>query len=308
MNPKDITSVFGNRRESYFLKSLTRKPEFWNDCLSSRRIAQTDFLTQAAANLFAGLDTAVLESLYIPNLIKRKVFRRKDADAVPIPTTKMLSDPLLCEDKLHSLFGGDRFDTISQIIGAEGIEILKSKNLKQNVKALLEGMINNPQDAKSWIMIYAVANDLPIYDDLSQMCFDVLKNSTADSLFQDEIENPAFILFAAASQVANFGSEKLRTKFREIILETFKKLEADDKFKENLETRATLLDAALFLSYVPNDSSKSNKEFAAIVEKIQSEWKDFSDNFGHAFSNTFWSIPLTDNENWCHLNLKLRTV
>jgi hypothetical protein len=62
-------------------------------------------------------------------------------------------------------------------------------------------------------MIYAVANDLAIYDDLRELCLDVLKNSTADSLFQDDIENPAFILFAAASQAANFGDEELRIIF-----------------------------------------------------------------------------------------------
>ena len=66
------------------------------------------------------------------------------------------------------------------------------------------------------------------------------------------------------------------------------------------------MNVALFLSYVPNDSSKSNEEFAAIVEKIQSDWKDFANDLGHAFGNTFWNDPLTENENWRHLNLKLR--
>jgi len=265
-------------------------------------------LTQAAANLFAGIDKMVLESLAIPELIRKEVFRQTDNDDVPIPATKLLNDPTLCDDKLQSLFGGDRFDALSPIIGTESVEILKSENLKHSVKTYLEGMLDNPKNTKSWIMIYAVANDLAIYVDLRELCLDVLKNSTADSLFQDEIENPAFILFAAASQVANFGDEELRLNFREIVLETFRKLEADEKFKENVEARATLMDAALFLSYVPNDSSKSNKEFAAIVEKIQSEWKDFANSFGHAFGNTFWNIPVVEGEGWRYLNLKIRSA
>lgn len=308
MEPKNIVSVLGNRRESYFLESLTRKAEFWNDCVYPRRTSRTNFLTQASANLFAGIDTAVLKSLTIPELIGKEVFRQTGNDEVPIPATKLLNDPTLCDDKLQSLFGGDRFDALSPIIGAESIEILKSENLKQSVKTYLEGLLDNPKDTKSWIMIYAIVKDLPIYDDLRGLCLDVLKNSTADALFQNEIENPAFILFAAASQVANFGDEELRINFREIVLEMFRKLEADDKFKENVEARATLMDAALFLSYVPNDSLKSNKEFATIIEKIQNEWKDFANSFRHAFDNTFWDVPLTDNENWRHLNLKLRSA
>jgi len=308
MEPKNIVSGLSTRRESYFLESLTRKPEFWNDCVYPRRTSRTDFLTQAAANLFAGIDKAVLESLMIPELIRKEVFRPTDNDEVPIPATKLLNDPTLCDDKLQSLFGGDRFDALSHIVGTESVEILKSENLKQSVKTFLEGMFDKPKDTKSWIMIYAVANDLAIYDDLRELCLDVLKNSTADSLFPDEIENPAFILFAAASQIANSGDEKLRINFREIVLETFRKLEADEKFNENLEARATLMDAALVLSYVPNDSLKSNEEFAGIVEKIQSEWKGFANNFGHAFGNSFWNVSLTESVNWRYLNLKLRSA
>lgn len=308
MEPKNIVSGLGNRRESYFLKSLERKPEFWNDCVYSRRIARTDFLTHAAANLFAGIDKAVLESLTIPELIRKEVFRQNDNDEVPIPATKLLSDPVLCEDKLQSLFGGDRFDTLSPVIGAEGIEILKSENLKQSLKTFLEGMLDNPKDTKSWIMIYAVANDLPIYEDLQKLCIDVLKTSTVDSLFQEGIENPAFILFAASSQVANFGDENLRLNFREKVLETFRKLEVGNDFTENVEVRTILMDAALALSYVPNDILKSNQDFATMVEKIQNEWKDFTNGFGHAFNNTFWNIPVTDGEGWRYLNLTIRSL
>jgi hypothetical protein len=95
-------------------------------------------LTQAAANLFAGIDKAVLESLTIPELIKKEVFRQTDGEEVPIPATKLLNDPTLYDDKLQSIFGGDRFGVLSPIIGAESVEILKSENLKQSVKTYLE--------------------------------------------------------------------------------------------------------------------------------------------------------------------------
>jgi hypothetical protein len=306
MEPKNIVAGFGNRRESYFLESLTRKPEFWNDCVYPRRTARTDFLTHAAANLFAGINNEVLEALMIPELIKKEVFRESDNDEVQIPATKLLSDPTLRDDKLQSLLGGDRFETLSPIIGAENIEILKSENLKQSVKTYLEGMLENPKDTKNWIMIYAVANDLPIYKDLQELCLDVLKTSTADSLFQEGIENPAFVLFAAACQAANFGDRNLTANFQEKVLETFRKLESEDNFRENVEVRATLMDAALALSYVSNDALKSNEKFAAMVEKIQNEWKDFTNDFGHAFNHTFWNIPVVDGDGWRHLNLIIR--
>jgi hypothetical protein len=273
----------------------------------SRRTARTDFLTHAAANLFAGIDETVLQSLEIPDLIRKEVFREIDNDEVSIPSFKLLSDPMLREDKLQSLLGGDRFDALSPVIGNDNIEILKSENLKQSVKKYLEGMLENPKDTKNWMMVYSVANDLPIYNDLQKLCLDALKITTVDSLFQEGVENPAFILFAAASQAANFGDEDLTSDFREKVLEMFKKLDADDNFRENAAVRATLIDAALALSYVPNDTLKSNEEFAALIEKIQNEWKGFTNDFGHAFSNTFWNMPVVDGNAWRHLNLRIRS-
>jgi hypothetical protein len=306
MEPKDIVSGLSSRRESYFFESLGRKTEFWNDCAYPRRISQTEFLTQVAGNLFSGIDKTVLESLKIPELINNNVFSQNNEDEVPITATKLLSDPTLCSNRLQSLFGGDRFDVLSPVIGDKNIDILKSENLKQSVKTFLENMINDPNEAKGWIMVYAIITDLPIYEDLRDLCFSVLKAATTDSLYQNDIGNPVFILFAATSQVANFGNENLRTDFREKLIEVLKKLEADANFKENLEVHATLMDAALALSYVPEDSSKSNKEFSSLIEEISNEWENFTNDFRHAFANTFWNTPLIDSEGWRHLNLKLR--
>ena len=73
-------------------------------------------------------------------------------------------------------------------------------------------MLEISKDTKNWIIIYFVANDLPIYKNLQELCLHVLKTSQADSLFQEGIENPSFILFAAGSQAANFeGGDQVKT-------------------------------------------------------------------------------------------------
>jgi hypothetical protein len=308
IEPKNIVAGLSNRRESYFFESLTRKPEFWNDCVYPRRVSRIDFLTHAAAKLFTGIAENVLESLSIPELIRTKVFRSNENEAVPMPSVKLLFDPILCNDKLNSLFGGDRFETLSPIIGSKNIEILKSENLKQSLKIYLNRMNDNPKESKDWVMVYAIANDLPIYEESREVCLNVLKNLSQNSFLPEDVEDPGFIFFAAANQVINFGDIKLRADFRENILTVIKNLETDESLKKNLEVLATLLDAALALSYYPNDTEKSNKEFVAIIEKISNEWQDFANSFGHAFENTYWNLPLIDGKSWHYFNLILRTT
>jgi hypothetical protein len=308
IEPKNIVSSLNNRRESYFFESLARNQEFWNDCVYPRRVSRTDFLTHAAAKIFAGIDETILQSLTIPELIRKEVFRQNDETGALIPSTRLLFDPVLCDDKLKSLFGGDRFEALLPIIGAENTEILKSDNLIQSAKTLLERVAEDPKESKNWTLFYAIVMDLPIYSDLRELCFNALKNLSQNSFLQEDVENPGFIFFAGASQVANFGDEKLRKDFRKTIVEIFSKLEVNDNLKDNLEVRATLLDAALCLSYLPDDSEKSNKEFAEIIEKISHQWQDFVIKFGHPFTNTFWNIPLVDGESWRHLNLLFRAT
>jgi hypothetical protein len=308
IKPKNIISGLSNRRESYFFESLARKPEFWNDCVYPRRISRIVFLTQLIAKLFAGADITVLDSLGIPELIRKEVFRQNDGDGAPVPATELLCDPMLYEDKLKSLFGGDRFKALSPIIGIENIEVLKSENLKQSVKIFLERMIDDSKDAKNWVLVYAVINDLPIYEELQELCVNALKTLSQNFQLANEIENKDFVLFAAASQVVNFGDENLRNDFIQNVLERFKMLESDDNYEETLKTRATLVDAALALSYVKGDSLKSNEEFVAVIEKMDNEWRDFTDKFGYIFANIFWNLPLSGSRSWHCLNLKLRAI
>ncbi|HQU81687.1 MAG TPA: hypothetical protein PKY59_01090, partial [Pyrinomonadaceae bacterium] len=175
IEPKNIVSGINNRRGSYFFESLARKPELWNDCVYPRRVSRTDFLTHAAAKIFAGIDEDILESIKIPELIRKEVFRPNENDEVPIPSAKLLFDPILSDNKLESLFGGDRFEALSSIIGIENIEILKSENLKQSLKIYLERMKDDPKESKNWIMVYAIANDLPVYQDLRGLCLNALE-------------------------------------------------------------------------------------------------------------------------------------
>lgn len=304
--PEDIIQHLSNRNHNFF-ESLNREPRIWNDCSYPNRISHTKFLSHVAANLFQGINETVLESLDVIEMIKENVFQK--SDGFFLPKIDLMMDPMLCEDKLQSLFGGDRFDVLSQIIDSDLVKPLKSESLKQDLKTYLEEIVRNPQKMRNWIIVHLIVNNLPIYEELKELCLKGLKSFTIDSLFQKEeqIDNPSFIVQIAANQMQNFDDKILRKSFRKYILEMLRMKLIQDKYADNLEVKASLIDAVLALSYFLNDPVKSNKEFVSLIEEISDHWKDLKKYFGYEFSKNVWNVPPKLSTIWWHLALEMRT-
>ena len=308
MEIENIVNGFSRLRENYFYESLVRNPEIGFDCTYPYRISGTLLLTHAASNLFAGINPAILSSLEIPERIRSRIFRDREDDQPPMPAIKLLTDSVLCDDKLQSLFGGDRYDSLSSIVGGADIEVLKSETLRQSAETYLKGLAENPKDTKNWVWIYAIAGDLPLYQKLRKLCLQALKAFKLEHLNQPETENPEFILFAVANQVANTNDQRLRENFRDMIIELFKQRAAERDSEENSQRLLTIMSAVLALSYIPGYPTKSNEELSGIIDRLSDECPDFYDRFGHVFLNSFWHTKQTDSKEWRLLDLKYKSL
>lgn len=308
MEPENIINGFSILKENYFYESLIRNPELGRDSTYPYRVSGALFFTHAAANLFTGVNSEVLSLLKIPELIRGRVFRDREDDQPPSLALPLFNDPFLFDDKLQSLFSGDRFYVLSPIIGSAGIEALKSENLKQGAEIYLKGLSENPQQPKNWGIINAITNDLPIYQNLQNLCLEAIKNFKLEHLDQPGVENPEFILFAIVSQIATIDDPHLRKDYREKIIKMFKKKASQEDSEDVLQGLLTLLNAALAISYIPGDPAKSNDELASIIDELSNEWVMFYDRFGHSFLNNFWHGVLSDSKKWRELDLKFKSL
>lgn len=300
-----INSSFGRRRGHNALKRIEESLEFRIDCSSPSQLNRTKFLTHAAARLFAGIDPAVVTDIELDQLIKSQVFPIAESDGSMLAFT-LYHDPLLCKDQLGALFGGDRFDALSPILG-DVVEPLRSEKLKDALGTCLRLYVENPADARPWLMVFLMANGLPVYEELRPVCREALDAFQTVGLIDQEKDNPSFLVFAAAEQVGHFDDPQLREKFRGHILDMLELLTVEDDSERHARVRGTLVDAALWTSWRDGDPARSTQEFTEILESIFQDWPDMKHNFGQIIAAMPWDANYDLSKYWWRLNLKVRS-
>lgn len=303
LDAKTIVKTLKNTRPVNVYETLERKERFaWNDCLNPRRINRDIFLVHAAGKIFQGLDQRTLDDLDIPNLIRGQVFPDSEKD-YKLPKLTLLTDSSLCEDQLMSLFGGDRFEALAPIIGPQEIDSLKSGELKRAIRTYFEE-IGKDKKVDLWSLIHLMASDLPLHEELREVCSDALKNFRVDDLLQDGVNNPEFIFFAAANQVSGLRDDSLAATFRKSLLEIINRVKYNS---DELENRGLLIDSGLILS-AHRDPIIANEEFVRLLEGISRSWNDFKLLYGFALADVVWSKPVQLSKPWWHFTLTMRTL
>jgi hypothetical protein len=309
-----IVSMVEGARRSYFREPLVRNSETWADCTHPRRINRTKLLTHGVADMLAGIDPLVIEAAGVPELIRKEVFREV-GEGVTFPEFSLLGDPALSDDALLSILGGDRHALLSEIMGSEGIEILSSENLKQEVKNYLEGLIADPSRVINWTWIHMVAEGLPLYAELRELCRKALDLFDPFAARKDGFRSACFIFRAAANQVANIADESLRHKFRDHLLAMLKneitigtEENPDGEFNSLAIRVGALIEVGSILSHVHNDPVSSNVEFTSLLRMMTELWPDLSSHYRHVLSREVWNLPVEESESWWHVALRMRAA
>jgi hypothetical protein len=309
-----VVSMLGSGGRSSFRESLVRDPETWADCAHPRRFNRTRLLTHGVANMLVGIDPSILEAAGVPEFIRKEAFREV-SDGIMFPEFSLLSDPVLYQDALHSLLGGDRHALLSQILGPEGTEILTSESLKQGVKNYLEELVANPSKVINWNWIHMVTDDLPVYSDLRQQCQNALGTFDPFAARKGGFRPAWFVFHAAAYQATHLGDDDLRQKYRGYLMEMIRyevssgAEETPDADFNSLQSRVgALIGIAPILSYVPNDPVASNQEFTSLLSTMSEQWSDFSKYYKHILSREVWNMPVEEGESWWRLALRMRAA
>jgi hypothetical protein len=309
-----IVSMVDGARRSSFRETLVREPETWADCAHPRRVNRTRLLTHGVACMLTGVDPRIIETVGVPDLIRKEVFREV-GEGITFPEVSLLGDSALNEDALLSVFGGDRYALLSGMIGPEGIEILSSEKLKQGVENYLEELIADPTRVINWTWIHMVAEGLPVYAELRERCRKVLEVFDPFAARKDGFRSAWFIFRAAANQAANIADESLRQKFRDQLVEMLKSEiaigteETSDSEFIPLENRVgALIEVGSILSHVPNDPVSSNAGFTSLLRTMTELWPDLSRHYRHVLSREIWNLPIDESESWWHVALRMRAV
>lgn len=307
MSSENIVSSLTNRRDNLHLEKLIRDSALWNDCSHPNRTNRIKFLTHAIAKLLEGSNLQTIRDFGIDKLIRNEVFITQK-DNTQLSSYSLLSDPLLNSNLLGSVFGGNHLDILAQFIEEnDNIENLDSVNLKQTVIDGLNDLNNNSSDLVKWLLIHLIAPDIPIYQDLKSECARALRNFNFEDLLEETINSPSSVLLSPTEQSAYLNNKELRDKFRGKIIELLIHLTKDESKEIDLREISTLMEAAFSISYHPNNSIKSVKEFVSLLDDIVINWEDFHTKVGFVFKDTMWNISPEQSKNWAETTLKIRT-
>jgi tetratricopeptide (TPR) repeat protein len=259
------------------------------DVLRFPRATHKKLVTHAAAKLFAGIDPSFLEEVGLTEALRAIVFDNKDTEGSP--NMHLFHDPLLATDKLGSLFGGDRFAALSELIGCENIDMLKSESLETSVKQCLEEFINDPTHVSMIFGVYLVVADLPIYENLRDLTREALMKIEAAALFSDEKFDGNILMLAAATQVQYLDDEDLRERFKQLYKEVVAINGRGASSDAPSDGFVTLLGVARVIVGAL-DSTEKYLEFIGMVRELKNAWPEESDKLGFLLARAPLSVDL----------------
>jgi len=294
--PAELTKIFESQHYGISSEILDRESLFWNDILHPFRINKI-VLLMAIAKILQDKDAVILHELRIVEKIKDYISRKIGEDQLP----EILRNPdtSLFEDSTGSLFSGNRA-TILSFGDSEMSSLYSSENLKSIVQSSIKSLLSNQQQPDEWLKIYAIVNDLPIYEDLGEAFSSLLKKLDISSLKDKSPLSAIMALRVATKQVVNIGDEQMRVRLTESLMQLavfFAKLQDSEKALTDAsilsaETIATgIIDDALSLSIRPNSPRETSREFSKILGNIFNVWPLTAQKLGYGIFRLAHELP-----------------
>jgi hypothetical protein len=251
---------------------MLRELDYWADCLHPSRVNRVVFLTHAISSVLGANRSQALESVGVNDLVSRYLSENMDHKKV----FPLLRDPQLAANGAGSFLGGDRADALAPILGQEGIGILASHALKEEVqKAISE--LKAGGDTQAWVTIWGIVGDLPLYQDL-RMDFPVVAERLDIAKLFADAAGPAMAALAlrtVSSQLIYFLGEEYRTRLKEDWLKLAQHIsdglgdqaEIDSKEQTSVAVQA-LTNVALTLAALPGNARATSQSWAELLVKM----------------------------------------
>lgn len=301
---KDIYENFTNRPVDHEFEFFDGLIVNSTDVLVPSRVNQRKLLTHAAAKLFGANDPQLIAAASLPDRIRKEVFSYEGSPT--LPATELLNDPLLGEDNLESLFGDDRFEIISAVIGPENLDLLRSSTLESSVNECLKTFIEDPKRVDMLFGVYGVVADLPIYEDLRPLYRQALMAIDIGAVMNNDSFSGTTALLAAASQLRYVGDDaELKDRFREYYQRAVEFLESQPASDKRSEDLLMLMNVARSVAG-PLETAESYITMMTMMDELRMAWPE-AERVGYLLAQAPWSTrPEISRHLWREV-LRLRT-
>jgi nucleoside phosphorylase len=263
---------------------LNRNPEFWNDVLHPQRFDRIVIAVHGLAFLLQDKPSEVLTQTGVIERIQ--AFALKTVDEHRVPNPQLLRDPMLAQDSLRSILGGDRGHCLAPIFGSELAQYLESSSLKTIIEGAIQNLESDPTDLTQWRWLNAVVWDLPIYEDLRDSLKQIIAEINIAEWFKLNPDLGLLALDIASNQVNYIGDGEVRTYLENQLLALVRLL-AEQEAQSNVDENviAQLIETIFRLSVRPENSYETSQHAADLLVRAANTWQKLADT--HLYAGLF---------------------
>jgi len=278
-----IDNLWGIVRSQANSDQLNRNLELWHDVLHPHRFDRIVVAVHGLASLLQDKPSEVLSQTGVIERVQ--AFALKTVDEHRVPNPQLFRDPMLAQDSLRSILGGDRGHCLAPIFGSELAQYLESASLKSIIESAIQNLESDPTDLAQWHWLNAVVGDLPIYEDLRASLKQIITEINIAAWFESNPDLGLLALDIASNQVSYIGDEEVRVYLENQLLSLVRLLaeEVQDNIDENVT--AQLIETIFRLSVKPENPCETSQHGADLMISAVSTWQKLADT--HIYAGLF---------------------
>ena len=278
-----IENLWGLVQSQVNPSKLNRNVEFWNDVLHPHRFDRIVIAVHGLASLLQDKPSEVLSQSGVIERIQ--AFAVKTVEEHRVPNPQLFRDPMLAQDSLRSILGGDRGHCLAPIFGSELAQYLESASLKTIIEGAIQNLESDPTDLTQWSWLSTVVGDLPIYEDLRDSLKQIVAKTNIATWFKLNPDLGLLALDIASNQVNHIGNEEVWVYLENQLLSLVRLLaeEAQDNINENVTTQ--LIETIFRLSVKPENPRETSQHAADLVISAVNTWQKLADT--HLYAGLF---------------------
>lgn len=272
-----IANLSGLVQRQANLDRLDRNPGFWNDVLHPYRFDRIVVAVHGLASLLQDKPSEILTQTGVIEHIQ--AFAMKAIDEHRVPNPQLFRDPMLAQDSLRSILGGDRGHYLAPFFGSEIAQYLESASLKTIIAGAIQNLESDPTDLTQWNLLNAVVGDLPIYEDLRDSLKQIVIKINISTWFKLNPDLGILALVVTSDQVNYIGDEEVRAYLENQLLSLVQVLAENAREKINENIIAQLIETTFSLSIKLGNPYETSQYAADIVIRAINTWQKLADTY-----------------------------
>ena len=282
-----------------------RHPNYWFDITHPRQLNRTNLLLSGLSYSLGEEVTKVIDP-HLQDALIAAAYQTVENERLPVAS--LLRDPTLASDSLNSFLAGDRGQSLLSLVGSETAQAVSRESLLNLTTNAVQNLREQPDNSRSWTIIFAIIGDMPPYAEVVEGLSAVLKQSDLCQILEKDRKLGICLLMAATAWSCNLGDHEVQKHLKEQIIKICRLQSQSASSTPKDEAVLVLLESALNLSRSTETDDNILPEFANLVTGMVEAWSALISDFRPVVQRFVDELPISQARHLYPLLLRLRAA